>query len=113
LPVFRRKQNTTHKQDLLGKCFSSGVDTPARLLLNKANVTEEAALSQLREAYRGTGLEVRFYPDCCTIMRWQIGCNGDDRHWSGLCRYRPRGSSCATSGGNRIKYPESPIAVKV
>jgi hypothetical protein len=30
-------------------------------------VTEEAALSQLREAYRGTGIEVRFYPDCCTM----------------------------------------------
>jgi hypothetical protein len=28
---------------------------------------KRAALSQLREAYRGTGLEVRFYPECCTI----------------------------------------------
>jgi hypothetical protein len=54
-PFFERSAMTTHNQDLLGKCFSSGVDTPARLLLNKANVTEEAALSQLREAYRGTG----------------------------------------------------------
>ena len=32
---------------------------------------------------------------------------------AGLCRYRPRGRSCATSGGNRTKYPESPIAVKL
>ena len=40
-------------------------------------MTEEAALSQLRAAYRGTGLEVRFYSDCCTIMRWQLGANGD------------------------------------
>jgi hypothetical protein len=30
-----------------------------------------------------------------------------------LLNYRPRGSSCATSGGNKIKYPEFPIAVKV
>jgi hypothetical protein len=30
-----------------------------------------------------------------------------------LLNYRPRGRACATSGGNRIKYPESPIAVKV
>jgi hypothetical protein len=26
-------------------------------------MTGEPALAQLREAYRGTGLEVRFYPD--------------------------------------------------
>jgi hypothetical protein len=45
-------------------------------------VTEEAALSQLREAYRGTGFEVRFYPDCCTIMRWQVGRNGDGQHFA-------------------------------
>jgi hypothetical protein len=32
-------------------------------------VTEADALSQLREAYRGTGLEVRFYPDCCTMAK--------------------------------------------
>jgi hypothetical protein len=49
-------------------------------------VTEEAALSQLREAYRGTGIEVRFYPDCCTIMRWQLGSNGDGEHF-GLIAY--------------------------
>jgi hypothetical protein len=45
-------------------------------------LTEEAALHQLREAYRGTGLEVRFYPDCCTIMRWQIGCECDGEHFT-------------------------------
>ena len=38
--------------------------SPTGLLLNKANVTEEAALSQLREAYRGTGFEVRSATRC-------------------------------------------------
>jgi hypothetical protein len=45
-------------------------------------VTEQAALSQLREAYRGTGLDVRFYPDCCTIMRWHLGRNDDGQHFA-------------------------------
>jgi hypothetical protein len=26
--------------------------------------------------------EVRFYPDCCTIMRWQLGRNGDGEHFA-------------------------------
>ena len=43
------------------------------------NVTEEAALSKLQAAYRNSGLEVRFYPDCISVMRWQVlGRNGDD-----------------------------------
>ena len=32
--------------------------------------------------------------------------------WSGLCHYRPRGRS-GPPGACRIKYPESPIAVKL
>ena len=52
------------------------------------NVTEETALSQLREAYRRLGLEVRFYPECCTIMRWQLGRNGDGEHFT-LIAYGP------------------------
>jgi hypothetical protein len=58
------------------------VDTPARLLLNKTNVTEQAAFDRLQAAYCGTGIEVRFYRDCCTIMRWQIGANGDGQHFA-------------------------------
>jgi len=30
-------------------------------------MTEQAALHQLREAYRGTSIEVRFFPDCGEI----------------------------------------------
>jgi len=41
-------------------------------------VTEQAALSRLQEAYRNTGLEVRFYPECCTIMRFRLGRNDGD-----------------------------------
>jgi len=40
-------------------------------------VTAEAVLARLREAYPGTGLEVRFYARCRTPMRWQLGKNGD------------------------------------
>jgi len=40
-------------------------------------VTEQSALQQLRDAYSGSGLVVRFYPSCLTIMRWQLGANGD------------------------------------
>ena len=40
---------------------------------------KRAALSQLREAYRGTGLEVRFYPECCTIAE------GVTRHETKSC----------------------------
>jgi hypothetical protein len=46
---------------------------------------EAAALEKLREAYRGTGLVVRFYPACLTVMRWQIGSNGDGEHFELLC----------------------------
>jgi hypothetical protein len=63
LPRKRSSSTTTHNQPKL----SLSVDTPPPFLLNKANVTEADALSQLREAYHGTGLEVRFYPGCCTI----------------------------------------------
>ena len=45
-------------------------------------MTEEAALAQLRKGYRGSGIEVRFYPDCCTIMRWEVGRNGDGQHFT-------------------------------
>jgi hypothetical protein len=45
-------------------------------------VTEQTALHQLREAYRGTGLEVRFFPDCLTSLRWQVGRNGDGEHFA-------------------------------
>jgi hypothetical protein len=45
-------------------------------------MTEQAALHQLREAYRGTGLEVRFYPSCLTSLRWQISSNGDGEHFT-------------------------------
>jgi len=48
----------------------------------KAKRPKEAALAQLQAAYRGTGLTVRFYPDCCTIMRWQVGRNGDGEHFA-------------------------------
>ena len=60
----------------------SSLTHPPRLLLNKTNVTEENALAQLREAYRGTGIEVRFYPSCLTSLRWQIGSNGDGEHFT-------------------------------
>jgi hypothetical protein len=42
-------------------------------------MTEQDALTQLREAYRDTALEVRFYPDALTSWRWQCGLNGGDR----------------------------------
>ena len=42
---------------------------------------EAAALEKLREAYRGTGLVVRFYPKCVTSWRWQLGLNGDGEHF--------------------------------
>ena len=29
-----------------------------------------------------TMFEVRFFPDCCTIMRWQLGANGDGEHFT-------------------------------
>jgi hypothetical protein len=49
---------------------------------------EAALLEKFREAYRGTGLVVRFYPKCVTGWRWQLGMNGDGEHfellaWSG------------------------------
>jgi hypothetical protein len=45
-------------------------------------VTEADTLSQLREAYRDIGLEVRFYPAALTSWRWQIGRNGDGEHFT-------------------------------
>jgi len=44
-------------------------------------VDEAAALKQFQEAYRCTKLEVRFYPDCLTSWRWQLGKNGDGEHF--------------------------------
>jgi len=38
--------------------------TTAAISSQREDVTEDDALSQLREAYRGLGLEVRFYPEC-------------------------------------------------
>jgi hypothetical protein len=46
---------------------------------NKVLMEEAAALKKFREAYRGTGLEVRFYPKCVTSWRWQLGCNGGEQ----------------------------------
>jgi len=43
--------------------------------------SEAAALKVLREAYRGTNVEVRFFPQCVTCWRWQIGRNGDGEHF--------------------------------
>ena len=40
-------------------------------------MTEKAALEQLQAAYRGTSIEIRFYGACTTVMRWQLGANGD------------------------------------
>lgn len=37
---------------------------------------EAAALEAFEEAYRGTSLSVRFYPQCVTSWRWQLGRNG-------------------------------------
>ena len=45
-------------------------------------MTEETALAQLRAAYRGTGIEVCFYPSCLTSLRWQILGNGDGEHFT-------------------------------
>jgi hypothetical protein len=42
---------------------------------------EAAALEKSQQAYRGTGLEVRFYPAALTCWRWQIGVNGDGEHF--------------------------------
>ena len=42
---------------------------------------EAAALEKFREAYRGTGLVVAFYPKCVTSWRWQLGMNGDGEHF--------------------------------
>jgi hypothetical protein len=42
---------------------------------------EAAALEKFQQAYRGTGLEVRFYPAALTCWRWQIGRNGDGEHF--------------------------------
>ena len=49
---------------------------------------EASALEKFREAYRGTNISVRFYPQCLTSWRWQLGMNGDGEHfellaWSG------------------------------
>ena len=42
-------------------------------------MTATDALQRLREAYRGSGIEVRHCPDCVSsFMRWQLGSNGDD-----------------------------------
>jgi hypothetical protein len=43
-------------------------------------VDEAAALKQFQEVYRGTKLEVRFYPDCLS-WRWQLGKNGNGEHF--------------------------------
>jgi hypothetical protein len=66
----------------------------------------------LREAYRGIGLEVRFYPDCCTIMRWQLGRNGDGQHFALIAFgstpecllecVKTRARSQARNGGRRV-----------
>jgi hypothetical protein len=39
---------------------------------------EAAALERFQESYRGTGLEVRFYPRCISCFRWQLGKNGGE-----------------------------------
>jgi len=39
---------------------------------------ETAVLKEFEEAYRDTGLEVRFYPQCVTSWRWQLGRNGGE-----------------------------------
>ena len=51
-------------------------------------MTEQAALHQLREAYRGSAVEVRFYPDCISVMRWQLCYNVDGEHFT-LIAYGP------------------------
>jgi len=43
-------------------------------------VTEADALAQLREAYRGTGLEVRFYAHCCTMAEGVTRRKAKSRH---------------------------------
>ena len=66
------------------------LDRTPRFLVYRTNVLldEKAALKKLQQAYRGTGLEIRFYPKAITSWRWQIGRNGDGEHfellaWSG------------------------------
>jgi len=39
---------------------------------------EKAALKNLQAACRGTNVEVRFFPQCITCWRWQLGLNGDE-----------------------------------
>jgi hypothetical protein len=51
-------------------------------------VDENAALEKFEQAYRGTGLVVRFYPECVTSWRWQAGINGDGEHFE-LLAYAP------------------------
>lgn len=46
---------------------------------------EAAALKNFEQAYRGTNIVVRFYPQCVTSWRWQAGINGDGEHFELLC----------------------------
>jgi hypothetical protein len=40
---------------------------------------EAAALKKFEQAYRGTGISVRFSPEGLTSWRWQAGINGGEQ----------------------------------
>ena len=74
---------------------------------------EAAALKQFQEAYRGTKLEVTFYPDCLTSWRWQRGKNGGSEHFKLLAYVVDRARAAGDIANKSRRVPQDPAAFLV